>query len=79
MAASLDKNEIRHVDKGRDSTDGLKSRQVVQIDNVPVLGLGPSDAEFYMSFTKEQREKVIHKVSKSYRLKIELSSNAQSD
>jgi hypothetical protein len=69
MATSLDKNEILHFDEKADSVsvEANKPHQVVQIDNVQVLGLDPADAEFYINFSEERRKKVIHKVRPSSR------------
>lgn len=62
MSNSMDKNDIQYVDEKPDSVYAPKQHQVVQIDNVQVLGLDPADAEFYMNFSDERRKKVIHKV-----------------
>lgn len=62
MSNSMEKNDIQYVDEKPDSVYAPKQHQVVQIDNVPVLGLDPADAEFYINFSDERRKKVIHKV-----------------
>lgn len=54
MAATFEKSDIEHINE--------KTRQVVQIDNVQVLGLDPDDADFYINFFEEKRKRVIHKV-----------------
>jgi hypothetical protein len=63
MAIMNEKNEIQHVDEKSDSIYTAKGPQIVQIDNVQVLGLDPADADFYINFSEERRKKVIHKVS----------------
>jgi hypothetical protein len=65
MATSLEKNEILHLDEKADSVYATKPHQIVQIDNVQVLGLDPADADFYVNFSEERRKKVIHKVRSS--------------
>jgi hypothetical protein len=62
MTISMEKNEIHHVDEQEDSIHAPKQHQIVQIDNVQVLGLDPADADFYINFSEERRKKVIHKV-----------------
>jgi hypothetical protein len=62
----MEKSDIQYVDEKSDSVYAPKQHQVVQIDNVPVLGLDPADAEFYMNFSDERRKKVIHKVRLSF-------------
>jgi hypothetical protein len=62
MANMNEKSEIQHVDEKTDSIYAAKGHQMVQIDNVQVLGLDPADAEFYINFSEERRKKVIHKV-----------------
>lgn len=59
--ATIEKNEISYVDERPDSIQE-KPHQIVQIDNIQVLGLHPDDAEFYNNFSPERRKKVIHKV-----------------
>jgi hypothetical protein len=63
MATMNEKSEIQHVDEKADSIYATKGHQMVQIDNVQVLGLDPADADFYINFSEERRKKVIHKVS----------------
>jgi hypothetical protein len=62
MATPNEKNEVQHVDEKVDSIYAPKQHQMVQIDNVQVLGLDPADADFYINFSDERRKKVIHKV-----------------
>jgi hypothetical protein len=62
MATSIEKTEIQYVDEKPDSVYASKQHQVVQIDNVQVLGLDPADADFYINFSDEKRKRVIHKV-----------------
>ncbi|KAF1848174.1 MFS general substrate transporter [Cucurbitaria berberidis CBS 394.84] len=64
MTSSMDKNEITYVDEKPGSTHAEKPHQIVQIDNIQVLGISPEDADFYMNFSPEKRKKVIHKVDK---------------
>jgi hypothetical protein len=63
MATMNGKNEIQHVNEKSDSIYTTKGPQMVQIDNVQVLGLDPADADFYINFSEERRKKVIHKVN----------------
>lgn len=65
MATSVEKNDIQYVDDKADSVYAPKQHQMVQIDNVQVLGLDPADADFYINFSEEKRKKVIHKVRRS--------------
>lgn len=60
--AAIDKNEISHVDEKSESIHDTKQHQIVQIDNIQVLGIHPDDAEFYMNYSEEKRKKVIRKV-----------------
>jgi hypothetical protein len=62
MAATFEKSDIEHIDEKQQSVYASKPHQVVQIDNVQVLGLDPDDAEFYINFSDEKRKRVIHKV-----------------
>ena len=62
MTTSMEKNDIQYVDEKADSVYATKPHQIVQIDNVQVLGLDPADADFYINFSEERRKKVIHKV-----------------
>jgi len=62
MAATFEKSDIEHINEKPDSVYASKPHQVVQIDNVQVLGLDPDDADFYINFSDEKRKRVIHKV-----------------
>lgn len=62
MSVLAEKSEIQYVDEKPDSVYASKAHQIVQIDNVQVLGLDPVDADFYINFSEERRKKVIHKV-----------------
>ena len=60
--AATEKNEISYIDEKSESIHDPKTHEVVQIDNIQVLGLHPEDADFYMNFSEERRKKVIRKV-----------------
>ncbi|KAH3918699.1 hypothetical protein HBH56_023100 [Parastagonospora nodorum] len=62
MAATFEKSDIEHIDEKEESVYASKPHQVVQIDNIQVLGLDPDDADFYINFSDEKRKRVIHKV-----------------
>jgi hypothetical protein len=62
MATTFEKNEIQYIDEKPDSVYASKPHQIVQIDNVQVLGLDPADADFYSNFSEDRRKRVIHKV-----------------
>jgi len=59
---SPEKDDILYIDDKPESLQPSKGYQVVQIDNVQVLGLDPEDADFYINFSEERRKAVIHKV-----------------
>ena len=60
--AAVEKNEITHVDEKSESVRDEKHHQIVQIDNIQVLGLHSDDAEFYANYSEEKRKRVIRKV-----------------
>lgn len=60
--AAIEKNEISYVDEKSESVHDTKPHQIVQIEDIQVLGLHPDDAEFYTNFSEERRKKVIRKV-----------------
>ena len=64
MATAADKREIQFFEERADSEYAPKQHQVVQIDNVQVLGLDPADVDFYINFSEERRKKVVHKASR---------------
>lgn len=63
MSAAIEKGEIKCVDEMLESIHGSKPHQVLQIDNFNVLGLDKEDADFYINYPEEKRNRVIHKVS----------------
>lgn len=63
MSIAHEKSEIQCLDEKPESVGAEKAIQIVQIDNVQVLGLDPDDADFYINYPEEKRKKVIHKVS----------------
>lgn len=62
MSVANEKGEIQFVEERPESVDASKPHQIVQIDNIQVLGLDPDNAEFYMNYSPEKRKKIIHKV-----------------
>ena len=62
VKSPLEKDDILHIDDKPESLQPSKGYQVVQIDNVQVLGIDPEDADFYINFSEERRKAVIHKV-----------------
>ncbi|KAF2106529.1 hypothetical protein BDV96DRAFT_654536 [Lophiotrema nucula] len=62
MSAIQEKNDIQFIDEKAESLHAEKPHQVVQIDNIQVLGLHPDDADFYLNFSEEKKKRVIHKV-----------------
>lgn len=57
----FEKPDIVMVDD-REERDTEKVRTVQTIDNIRVLGLSEEDAQFYQSYTTEDRKRVIRKV-----------------
>ncbi len=59
-AAIIEKPEVMLVDDREEDVE--KTSRVHFIDNIRVLGLNEEDAEFYNSYSTEERRRVIRKV-----------------
>ncbi|KAH7353168.1 major facilitator superfamily domain-containing protein [Pyrenochaeta sp. MPI-SDFR-AT-0127] len=62
MASAIDKDAIQYSEDKPDSVHASKPHQIVHIEGFQVLGLDAEDAEFYINYPEEKRNRVIHKV-----------------